>query len=251
VVRYAFGLGGKGIPAEAQLHLAQCERCGQFFRELETWREKVAVLFPVPAVEQASPGAVERTVDKALEVVGQIRQQAVDGGVQLKQHATATYYRAVDPTPISGMRPGATTAAIATCLGLVGGATYCVETSMDPIEGLVGLVEQQPAQRDPVPPAPETQPTDPPQPPATPPVTPEPSPQPVEQSPPTPPPVEEPPPPPQPPPPPPPEPTPPPVQFGEPASAPAPTIQPTPQASTAAPAEPAPAPTGGSDLYGP
>ena len=58
------------------------------------------------------------------------------------------------------MRPGAITAAIATCLGLVGGATYCVENSMDPIEGLVGLVEQEPAQRDAAPPEPETQPTD-------------------------------------------------------------------------------------------
>ena len=86
VVRYAFGLGGKGIPTKAQLHLAHCERCGEFFRALETWLEKVAVVFPVPAIEQASPGAVERTVDKAIEVVGQIRQQAVDGGAQLKQH---------------------------------------------------------------------------------------------------------------------------------------------------------------------
>jgi hypothetical protein len=34
-----------------------------------------------------------------------LRQQAADGAAQLKQQATASYYRAVDPTPLSGPPP--------------------------------------------------------------------------------------------------------------------------------------------------
>ncbi len=180
-VRYAFGLGGKAIAAKAQLHLAHCERCGQFFRELETWREKVAVLMPVPAVEQASPGAVERGLEQAIDVLGQLRQQAADGGMQLKNHVAATYYRAVDPTPLAGVRPGAATAAVATCLGIVGGATYCVENSLDPIGELAGIVQEQPAQPPEPPPESESQPEDQLQQPPAPPLTSEPPPPPAEQ----------------------------------------------------------------------
>ena len=247
VIRYAFGLGGKAIPTEAQLHLASCERCGQFFKELESWREKVAALLPLPAVEQASPGALERAAQNATDVLGQLKQQAVDGGTHIKQHATATYYRAVDPTPLSGVRPGAAAAAIAGCLAIGSGATYCVENGVDPIGGLAGIVEQQPAGPSEPPPAerkPEAeQLPDPPQVPATPPPTPEPAPaQPAAQPQPTP----EPPPPatPEPAPAPPEAPPPPPEQQEfDPAAAAA--AEPAPQQPSPSPPQPAPAPDTG------
>jgi RNA polymerase sigma factor (sigma-70 family) len=247
IIRYAFGLGGKAIPAEAQLHLAHCDRCGQFFRELEAWREKVASLMPLPAVEQASPGAVERGLENAMDVLGQVKQTVLDGGTQLKNQAAASYYRAVDPTPLATVRPGAATAAVATCLGIVGGATYCVDNSLNPVEQLAEVVQEQPVEQ------PEPTPSEPPSAPppaATPPATSETPPQPVVQAPP-PAPAEPPAPAPEPPPPPPPEPTPAPVQFGEPASTPAQPTQAVPPPSSLTPAEPAPAPAGGSDLYGP
>jgi RNA polymerase sigma factor (sigma-70 family) len=245
VIRYAFGLGGKGIPTQAQLHLASCERCGQFFRELESWREKVAVLLPVPAVEQASPGTLERTAQKATDVLGQLKQQAVDGGTQLKQHAAATYYRAVDPTPLSGVRPGAAAAAIAGCLAIGSGATYCVENGVDPIGGLAGIVEQQPAEPPEAPPAEgkaeAEQPPDPPQVPATPapePVPVQPAPQP--QPPPAPPPAI-----PEPVPAPPPEPPPPPPEQQEFDPAAAAAAEPMPQQPSPSPRQPAAAPDTG------
>ena len=51
----------------------------------------------------------------------------------------AAYYRTVDPTPLVGVRPGAVAAAVAGCLAVGGGATYCVQQSTDPITVFTGL----------------------------------------------------------------------------------------------------------------
>ena len=60
-----------------------------------------------------------------------------DGASQVKQHA---YARVVDPTPLAGLRPGAAAAAIAGCLAVGGGATYCAQQGVDPIGGLTAVV---------------------------------------------------------------------------------------------------------------
>ena len=43
--------------------------------------------------------------------------------------------RVADPTPLAGLRPGAAAAAIAGCLAIGGGATYCAEQGVNPIRG--------------------------------------------------------------------------------------------------------------------
>jgi RNA polymerase sigma factor (sigma-70 family) len=129
VARLAFGLANPREVGEAQLHLATCPRCGVLYERLDLWREKVATLLPIPAVEQARPGLAEW----ALHRVG-------EGLASLKQHATAGYSRALDPTPLAGVRPGAAAAAITGCLALGSGTTYCVTQSVDPIGGLAQIV---------------------------------------------------------------------------------------------------------------
>jgi RNA polymerase sigma factor (sigma-70 family) len=267
VISYAFGLGGKAIPAKAQLHLAHCDRCGQFLRELEAWREKVAALLPAPTASQADPALVERTLHKTADVLASLKQHATQAGThakqqlaeastQAKQQAAAGYTRAVEYTPLASARPGAAATAIAGCLALGGGAaTYCIEKGVDPLGAFgrdrpadVADAARKPPEKKP----PAEQPPDPPQVPAAAPAPaphaqpPAPEPTPPQPAPTQPAPAPAPP---APPPPPPPEPTPPAVQFGEPATpaqsspaAPAPSPQ---------PARPAPAPQGGSDLYGP
>jgi hypothetical protein len=79
--------------------------------------------------EQARPGLSEWVL-----------QRAGEGLASLKQHATAGYSRAVDPTPVAGVRPGAAAAAITGCLAIGGGTTYCVTQSVDPIGGLAQIV---------------------------------------------------------------------------------------------------------------
>lgn len=147
VARLVFGLATPREIRDAQLHLATCPRCGLLYERLDVWREKVASLLPIPAIQQAQPDLVESTVHRLADGLASLkqhghdgattlRQQAVDGGAQLKQHGATAYYRAVDPTALAGARPGAAAAALASCLAIGGGATYCVSQNVNPIGGL-------------------------------------------------------------------------------------------------------------------
>ena len=129
VARLAFGLASTRDVRDAQLHLATCRRCGVLYERLDLWREKVAAVLPIPAVEQAHPGLGEWALERAGE-----------GLASLKQHAAAGYSRAVDPTPLAGVRPGAAVAAITGCLAIGGGTTYCVTQNVDPISGLAQVI---------------------------------------------------------------------------------------------------------------
>ena len=255
--RFWFGLASAGERTAAQLHLPGCERCATLHRRLELMHEKIAALLPVPAAAQADPALVERTLHKSAQALAHAKQQLADAAGQAKQHAAAGYSRTVEYTPLASVRPGAAATAIAGCLALGGGAAgYCIDKGVDPITGLVDVVQPspaKPAQERPEQKPPAEEPPDPPQlaTPAPTPAPPEPEPTPPAPAPeqpaaaPVPAPAQ-----PAPPPPPPPEPTPPAIQFGEPAT-PAQSSPPTP-APSPQPAQPAPAPqSGGTDLYGP
>ena len=71
-------------------------------------------------------------------------QRSGEGIASIKQHMTSAYYRALDPTPLAGVRPGAAAAAVAGCLALGGGTTYCVTTGADPIGGIAEVVAPAP-----------------------------------------------------------------------------------------------------------
>jgi RNA polymerase sigma factor (sigma-70 family) len=281
ISRYSFRLAGPEEARDAHLHLARCGHCGVFYMRLELWREEVlakaAAMLPLTAVEQAHPGLLERALHNAADGLSTLKQHASDAGAQAKQQladaasqakqqAAAGYSRAIEYTPLASARPGAAATAIAGCLALGGGAAgYCIDKGVDPITGLVDVVQRSPARPAQTPPeqrSPAEQPPDPPQlaTPSPTPVPPEPQPEPEPEPPPpaaeqpasapapvsalaqaAPPPA------------PPPEPTPPAVQFGEPAT-PAQTgaLTPTPSPPPPQPSQPAPAPrSGGVDLYGP
>jgi len=142
VARYAFGLAVDREARRAQLHLMTCPRCGAMYEGLDHWRERVAALLPLPPVAAAYPDVVERVVHVGTELVATrppteespagIRRHAAGIVGHLRDQAVATYYRTVDPTPIAGLRPGAVAAAVAGCLAIGGGATYCVKQGTDP-----------------------------------------------------------------------------------------------------------------------
>jgi RNA polymerase sigma factor (sigma-70 family) len=228
IVRLACGLATPTETSQAQLHLTQCPRCQQFQEQLTLWREKVGAVLPIPVSEHTDPGLLERTLHKTIDGLGSLRQHLADGGAQVKQQAATTYYRAADPTPLAGARPGAVAAVVAGCLAVGTGTYTCVEQGINPLTSLPGLGEQAPEQRATKPP-PETTtidqtPTPPPPPAAIEPVaTPEPAPTPAPAEP-----VE-------------PAPQPPPEQSFEPS---APAYSPAAQQSSAPPA-PAPVADGG------
>ena len=158
VRRFAFGLASSGQRDQAQLHLALCPRCAAFHERLGEWHQKAAAMLPLPAAEQANPGLLERATHGVGETASGLKQQLVEGGAQLKQHAASAYYRAVDPTPLSAVRPGAAATAIAGCLALGGGATYCVEHGVSPLNEIADIVTPAPKSRHPPPKPPAAKP---------------------------------------------------------------------------------------------
>ncbi|MGN6816993.1 MAG: hypothetical protein ACTHK3_13075, partial [Solirubrobacterales bacterium] len=144
VIRLLCGISDPEESAQAREHLSRCGRCEVFSERLIAWRDKAGVILP-PAAEGASPGVVRRIADSAGDKLSAIKQQVLDGGAQVKQHAASTYYRAVDPTPLAAARPGTVGAVIASCIAIGGGAaTYCVNAGVDPIGAAQSLIASSP-----------------------------------------------------------------------------------------------------------
>lgn len=102
VLRSACGLATSAEEAQAHDHLAHCHRCEVFLEKLLAWRDKAGAVLPAPvAAEGTDSGMLERATHKVSEAIGSARQQILDGGAQVKQHATSASARAIDPTPLA------------------------------------------------------------------------------------------------------------------------------------------------------
>lgn len=144
VVRFVCGISTPDESAQAREHLARCDRCQLLSGRLIAWREKAGAMLPAPIAEGASPGVLERLSHKSADGFSSLKQHILDGGAQVKQHATATYYRALDPTPLAVARPGTIASVIASCIAIGGGATYCVQQGVDPLGAAKGLITSAP-----------------------------------------------------------------------------------------------------------
>ena len=140
VLRLLCGLSTPEESAQAREHLSRCARCEGFCERLSAWREKAGAMLPASIAEGASPGVIERAINRSAEGLSSLKQQIINGGVQAKQQMAAGYYRAVDPTPFATARPGAAVAVLASCLAVGGGAAYCVEQGVDPVGAAKGLI---------------------------------------------------------------------------------------------------------------
>jgi DNA-directed RNA polymerase specialized sigma24 family protein len=150
ITRFAFGLAAPPDARRAQVHLTTCERCGELYTRLDLLRENVAAILPLPPLADGHTHIVERVVHASTELVSATPSPAAESPVGVRRHASgalgylrdqaaAAYYRAVDPTPLAGVRPGAVAATIASCLAVTGGATYCVKQGTDPLTALTGF----------------------------------------------------------------------------------------------------------------
>lgn len=147
IMRLAFGTGTEDDSRAAREHLSHCGRCELLNERLIAWREKAGAMLPAPVAEGASPGVVRQITDAAGEKLSSLKQQVLEGGAQLKQHAAATSSRLVDPTPIAGARPGTAAAVIASCVAIGGGAAACVEQGVDPLGAAKGLIASAPEEK--------------------------------------------------------------------------------------------------------
>jgi hypothetical protein len=128
VLRFVCGISTPDESEKAREHLSRCGRCELFSERLVAWREKAGAMLLAPVTEGASPGVVGRIAESTGEKLTALKQYVLDGGAQVKQHATATYYRAVDPSPLAAARPGTTAATIASCIAIGGGAATYLST---------------------------------------------------------------------------------------------------------------------------
>ncbi|MBJ7329183.1 MAG: hypothetical protein JHC95_04745 [Solirubrobacteraceae bacterium] len=145
VSRYAFGLVAGSEARKAQLHLATCERCGAMYERLDVWRERVAVLLPVPPVAVEQHDAIGRLVQSGADALAAsdqpsgVRRQVADTTAHIREHLTSAYIRVTDPSPLAGVRPGAMAAAVVGCIAVGSGATYCVQQNAP---SLIGISEE-------------------------------------------------------------------------------------------------------------
>jgi RNA polymerase sigma factor (sigma-70 family) len=165
---------------ELRPHIRNCATCRATVRELHATRVgRLAALWPIPALlapvrwvagrfgDATQPATVREPPEASAAVVvpdlyaavasreaallsavdparprfaESALQRAGDGVASLKQYAASGYARAVDVTPLAGARPGAAAAAIAGCIAIGSGTTYCVTEGVDPIGGLAQVV---------------------------------------------------------------------------------------------------------------
>lgn len=141
VMAYVSGVAGPNRAREAQAHLDTCPACRHWAVQLRDAARQVAGVLPLPVLADHH-GLLTQAVD-GLAVV---KDQIADVATTLKQHAAMGVAR-VDATTAgysTVARPGTVAAAVAGCLALGGGATYCaVEGLPAPVRSLV--VHEQPA----------------------------------------------------------------------------------------------------------
>ena len=143
----AEGSASAGALIGLRPHIRHCAHCRATIRRLHATRlGRFGALFPMPALVAATHwvrvrlGRAESREPAPGDPMPGLHHEALprtgDALAGLKQHAAGAYARALDPAPLAGIRPGAAVAAVAGCLALGGGATYCVKEGVGPIAGL-------------------------------------------------------------------------------------------------------------------
>jgi RNA polymerase sigma factor (sigma-70 family) len=134
VLAYVAGLSGPNRSREARDHLASCPACLRWAVDLRDTVGRAAAVLPLPAL--VGSGGLERLLQAAVEV----RDGALHAASTGKHYAASAAARA-DPGMAgyaSAARPSTVAAAIAGCIAVGSGATYCaVQGLPDPVRSVV------------------------------------------------------------------------------------------------------------------
>jgi len=155
--------------------LAEDPCCRAMMSELRRLGDNVTSILPWPAAAVATASEHTRVAEHLADLGTAVKDRAADlvhhapyrGGADdgrprltdklagvrrpsgelattVKHHATSAYLRVADPTPLSGARPGAVGAVIASCVAVGGGVSYCVTQGIDPLGSLarVGIAKK-------------------------------------------------------------------------------------------------------------
>ncbi|NLT04887.1 MAG: sigma-70 family RNA polymerase sigma factor, partial [Solirubrobacterales bacterium] len=114
------GIAGPGPARLAREHLASCHACARWAVELRAETRRAAALLPLPAV------VGERLLDRLVRLVESVRDALAGQTSAAKHHATDIATRVETGFgAYAGARPGAAVMAVAGCIAVGGGATYC------------------------------------------------------------------------------------------------------------------------------
>jgi len=131
--RHLAGTASEAENAEALHLMANSSQAKMMAVEMARQARDLGALLPAPAL------AVEESRARAFEIASTFKQQLADASASVKQHVAAAAAR-VDPTPLSGARPGAAATLIAGCLAVGGGgAAYCVDQGVNPLNAIPGV----------------------------------------------------------------------------------------------------------------
>jgi DNA-directed RNA polymerase specialized sigma24 family protein len=115
--------------ARAQMLIDADVKARGMWRAMRDGARRAAVFAPLPlGVDTA---ALKASIGERLAAAAE----------SAKQNAMSLLYRASDPTPLAGVRPGASAAAVLGCLAAAGAGGYCVA------EGLPGSTREPPGPR--------------------------------------------------------------------------------------------------------
>lgn len=123
----------------AQRLVANNPDCTHLYHAQCATDRRLRILLPTPVL--AALTAHHSASEPAVHAAGGVRQHIADATATARRHATGLYHKAIDPTPLAGMRPGAAGAVLASCLTIGGGtATYCVNAAVNPLDAIRGKV---------------------------------------------------------------------------------------------------------------
>jgi RNA polymerase sigma factor (sigma-70 family) len=116
------GLSGPNRARDAREHLRSCPGCAHWAAAMREQARDVAAVLPVPPAA-LDPGPFER----------------LSGALESAREALLGTAARVDPGYATAARPGSVAAAVAGCIALGGGATYCVVQGVPgPLRGALG-----------------------------------------------------------------------------------------------------------------
>jgi len=111
--------------------------CTALYEAQRATDQRLSILLPLPLLAALpaaqSAGAIS---EHGPHAAGSLRQHLADATASARRHAATAYQKAVDPTPLAGMRPGAAATVIASCLTISGAGTYCLNASVNPLEAI-------------------------------------------------------------------------------------------------------------------
>jgi len=131
--RHLAGTASEAENAEALHLIGSSSQAKMMAVEMARQARELGALLPAPAM------AVEESRARVFEIASTFKQQLADTATSAKQQVASAAAR-VDPTPLSGTRPGAVATLVAGCVALGGGgAAVCVDRGINPLDAIPGV----------------------------------------------------------------------------------------------------------------